>query len=162
MRGVAWSYDDGNYARNPPVACGAWVYLDRLLVIACGVLDFSDRFLVIIGVSFTDIREAEDLTGGSSCDSSIISLDQHPVVGDRDGALLSTSLFCVMPMFNQAPDSLILLSRIDVMFGCAAAKGNFSSLLFSDPSGANRTHKAGRNAGVLLRSNDDAVRTYTR
>ena len=31
------------------------------------------------GRSFSDIREAEDLTGGTSCESSIISLDQHPV-----------------------------------------------------------------------------------
>ena len=70
------------------------------------------------GRSFTDIREADDLTGGTSCDSSIISLDQHPV---RD-----------------------------------AAVANGSSLLFSHPSGKDRTHKAGRNGGVLLQSNDYA------
>ena len=76
------------------------------------------------GKSFTDIHEAEDLTGGASCDSSILSLDQHPV-------------------------------------GYAEA-ANSSSLLFSHPSGKNRTHKAGRNAGVLLRSDDNAVRTHAR
>jgi hypothetical protein len=74
------------------------------------------------GGSFTEIRDAEDLTGGSACDSSILSLDQHPV-------------------------------------GDASAR-NASSLLFSHPSGKNRTHKAGRNAGELLRSDDDAVRLH--
>ena len=68
------------------------------------------------GASFTDIRFADDLSAGTSCLASVLSLDQQPVVG-------------------------------------AAAGANGSSLLFSHPSHTNRS------AGVLLRSDDDAVRT---
>ena len=68
------------------------------------------------GASFTDIRFADDLSAGTSCLASVLSLDQQPVVG-------------------------------------AAAGSNGSSLLFSHPSHTNRS------AGVLLRSDDDAVRT---
>ena len=68
------------------------------------------------GASFTDIRFADDLSAGTSCLASVLSLDQQPVVG-------------------------------------AAAGANGSSLLFSHPSRTNRS------AGVLLRSDDDAVRT---
>ena len=67
------------------------------------------------GASFTDIRFADDLSAGTSCLASVLSLDQQPVVG-------------------------------------AAAGANGSSLLFSHPSRTNRS------AGVLLRSDDDAVR----
>ena len=87
------------------------------------------------GKSFTDIREAEDLTGGASCDSSILSLEQHPTPAAAAAAAAADSGAAGVP---------------------SARNRSVSSLLFAHPSGANRTHKAGRNAGVLLRSDDGA------
>ena len=84
------------------------------------------------GVTFTDTRFAQDLTGGTDCMASILSLLADP----RPAAAMTR------------------------YSGGAARHNNASSLLFSHPSGANRTHKSGRNAGVLLRSDDDAETWY--
>jgi hypothetical protein len=72
------------------------------------------------GVTFTDIRVADDLSGGTGCLASILT-----------------------PPFWREVE-----------------KRNSSSLLYSHPSGKNRTHKGGRNAGVLLRSDDEAGSWY--
>ena len=72
------------------------------------------------GQTWTEIRVADDLSGGTSCLASILS-----------------------PPFWRETE-----------------KRNSSSLLYSHPSGKNRTHKGGRNAGVLLRSDDGAQTWY--
>ena len=87
------------------------------------------------GKSFTEIREVEDLTGGASCDSSILSLETHPIPAAAAAASAAASGAAGVP---------------------SARTRSVSPLLFSHPSGENRTHKAGRNAGVLLRSDDGA------
>jgi sialidase-1 len=48
------------------------------------------------------------------------------------------------------------LASILGVAGDGMEKRNSSSLVFSHPAGTNRTHKSGRNAGVLLRSDDNA------
>ena len=86
------------------------------------------------GVTFTDSRFAHDLTAGTSCMASILGLDLDH-----------------QPQFTGGN------TRTG---GAAGSRRNTSSLLFSHPSGDNRAHKSGRNAGVLLRSDDDAKTWY--
>lgn len=84
------------------------------------------------GATFTDIRFADDLSAGTSCLASIVSLDQHPVAA---AAAPAASAAAGVRGEEGATDE---------------KKNHSSSLLFSHPSQGNRSF------GVLLRSDDAA------